>query len=44
MGEALRGAEAYLAAGADMLFVETPENGAEVRQICEAVQGWHLPV
>jgi len=42
MDEALRRAEAFKAAGADMLFVEAPENEAEMRRICEAVPGWHL--
>lgn len=42
MDEALRRAEAFAKAGADMLFVEAPEDEAEMRRICEAVPGWHL--
>ncbi|UCH74229.1 MAG: isocitrate lyase/PEP mutase family protein [Rhodospirillales bacterium] len=42
MDEALRRAEAFKQAGADMLFVEAPENEVEMRRICEAVPGWHL--
>ena len=42
LDEALRRAEAFKAAGADMLFVEAPETEAEMRRICEAVPGWHL--
>ena len=39
LDEALRRAEAYLAAGADALFVESPETETELRQIAEAFQG-----
>jgi 2-methylisocitrate lyase-like PEP mutase family enzyme len=35
LDEALRRAEAYLAAGADILFVESPETREEMRTICE---------
>jgi len=42
MDEALRRAEAFKQTGADMLFVEAPEDEAEMRRICEAVPGRHL--
>ena len=42
MDEALRRAEAFKAAGADMLFVEAPESEEEMRLICREVPGWHL--
>jgi 2-methylisocitrate lyase-like PEP mutase family enzyme len=35
LDEALRRAEAYLEAGADVLFVESPESPEEMRKICE---------
>ncbi len=35
LDEALRRAEAYAAAGADVLFVESPESEEEMRTICE---------
>jgi 2-methylisocitrate lyase-like PEP mutase family enzyme len=42
MDEALRRAEAFKKAGADMLFVEAPESEEEMRLICAEVPGWHL--
>ncbi len=42
MDEALRRAEAFRAAGADMLFVEAPESESEMRRICDEVPGRHL--
>lgn len=42
MDEALRRAEAFARAGADMLFVEAPESEEEMRRICESVPGRHL--
>ena len=39
LDEALRRAEAYLAAGADVLFVESPETPEEMRKICETFKG-----
>jgi 2-methylisocitrate lyase-like PEP mutase family enzyme len=39
LDEALRRAEAYLKAGADVLFVESPETPEEMRQICETFKG-----
>lgn len=42
LDEALRRAEAFKAAGADMLFVEAPENEAEMRRICGEVPGRHM--
>lgn len=37
--EAIRRANAYLAAGADMAFVEGPTSVEEVRRVCEEVNG-----
>ncbi|MDH5556702.1 MAG: isocitrate lyase/PEP mutase family protein, partial [Alphaproteobacteria bacterium] len=42
MDEALRRAEAFKKAGADMLFVEAPESEEEMRLICREIPGWHL--
>ncbi|MDH3228847.1 MAG: isocitrate lyase/PEP mutase family protein [Alphaproteobacteria bacterium] len=42
LDEALRRADAFKEAGADMLFVEAPESEAEMCRVCEAVPGWHL--
>ena len=39
LDEALRRAESYLAAGADALFVESPETEDELRQIAAAFKG-----
>lgn len=39
LDEALRRAEAYLKAGADVLFVESPESPEEMRKICETFKG-----
>ena len=39
LDEALRRAEAYLKAGADVLFVESPETPEEMRAICERFKG-----
>jgi 2-methylisocitrate lyase-like PEP mutase family enzyme len=39
LDEALRRAEAYLKAGADVLFVESPETPEEMRKICETFKG-----
>ncbi|HET7669401.1 MAG TPA: isocitrate lyase/PEP mutase family protein [Burkholderiales bacterium] len=39
LDEALRRAEAYLKAGADVLFVESPETPEEMRRICETFKG-----
>ena len=39
LDDALRRAEAYLAAGADALFVESPETEDELRQIAAAFKG-----
>jgi 2-methylisocitrate lyase-like PEP mutase family enzyme len=39
LDEALRRAEAYLGAGADVLFVESPETPEEMRAICERFKG-----
>jgi 2,3-dimethylmalate lyase len=39
LDEALRRAEAYLKAGADVLFVESPESPEEMRRICETFKG-----
>jgi len=53
LDEALRRAEAYQRAGADVLFVESPESEAEMQQICRSldrpllanmVQGGRTPV
>lgn len=41
LDEALRRAEAYAKAGADILFVESPESQAEMRRIGQA---FHLPL
>ena len=40
--EALRRAEAFKAAGADMLFIEAPQDEAEMRRICTEIPGWHF--
>jgi 2-methylisocitrate lyase-like PEP mutase family enzyme len=42
LDEALRRAEAYLEAGADVLFVESPETPEEMRRICETFKGTPL--
>ena len=42
LDEALRRAEAFQRAGADMLFVEAPESEQEMQRICTEVPGWHL--
>ena len=39
LDEALRRAEAYLKAGADVLFVESPETPEEMRKICDTFKG-----
>ncbi|HWI36035.1 MAG TPA: isocitrate lyase/PEP mutase family protein [Burkholderiales bacterium] len=39
LDEALRRAETYLKAGADVLFVESPESPEEMRKICETFKG-----
>jgi 2-methylisocitrate lyase-like PEP mutase family enzyme len=39
LDEALRRADAYLQAGADVLFVESPETPEEMRKICETFEG-----
>jgi 2-methylisocitrate lyase-like PEP mutase family enzyme len=39
LDEALRRADAYLKAGADVLFVESPESPEEMRKICETFKG-----
>ena len=39
LDEALRRAERYLAAGADVLFIESPESAEEMRRIGEAFRG-----
>lgn len=39
LDEAIRRANAYLAAGADLAFVEGPTNVEEVRRICREVKG-----
>jgi 2-methylisocitrate lyase-like PEP mutase family enzyme len=39
LDEALRRAEIYLKAGADVLFVESPETPEEMRKICETFKG-----
>ena len=39
LDEALRRAGAYLEAGADVLFVESPESPEEMRKICETFKG-----
>ena len=53
LDEALRRAEAFAEAGADVLFVESPENEAEMEQICRSfdtpllanmVEGGRTPV
>ncbi len=53
LDEALRRGEAYLNAGADVLFIESPESEAEMSQICRAfdaplvanmVEGGRTPV
>lgn len=43
LDEALRRGEQYLAAGADMLFVEAPQSDAELQAVCDAFRGeWLL--
>jgi 2-methylisocitrate lyase-like PEP mutase family enzyme len=42
LDEALRRAERYLEAGADVLFVESPESPEEMRKICETFKGTPL--
>ena len=42
LDEALARAEAFHAAGADILFVEAPKSEAEMRRICEGLPGWKM--
>ena len=42
LDEALWRAEAFKAAGADILFVEAPKSAEEMRRICSEVPGAHL--
>jgi 2-methylisocitrate lyase-like PEP mutase family enzyme len=42
MDETVRRGRAYLAAGADMLFIESPRTLAEIREIPQRMQGLHL--
>ena len=42
LDEALRRADRYLAAGADILFIESPEGVEELRRIGERFRGSHL--
>lgn len=43
LDEALRRGEAYLAAGADMLFIEAPRSEAELQRVADAFRGaWLL--
>lgn len=42
LDEALWRAEAFKAAGADILFVEAPKSAEEMRRICGAVPGAHM--
>lgn len=37
LGEAIRRGQAFAAAGADVVFVESPESVAEMEQICQAI-------
>ena len=37
--EALKRAETYLRAGADMLFIEAPQSEHEMRKICQTFEG-----
>ena len=39
LDEAIRRANIYLEAGADLIFVESPESETEVRRLCREVQG-----
>ncbi len=39
LDEALRRGEAYLAAGAEVLFIEAPKSDDELRRICDAFRG-----
>ena len=39
LGEAIRRANAFVAAGADLAFIEGPTSADEVRRICREVQG-----
>jgi carboxyvinyl-carboxyphosphonate phosphorylmutase len=42
LDEAIRRGEAYLKAGADMLFIESPRSMAEIEEIPRRLPGWHL--
>lgn len=42
LDEALTRAEAFHAAGADILFVEAPHSEAEMRRICSELPGWKM--
>jgi 2-methylisocitrate lyase-like PEP mutase family enzyme len=42
LDEALARAEAFHAAGADILFVEAPHNEDEMRRICSELPGWKM--
>jgi 2-methylisocitrate lyase-like PEP mutase family enzyme len=42
LDEALARAEAFHAAGADILFVEAPHSEAEMRRICSELPGWKM--
>lgn len=42
LDEALRRAEAFHAAGADILFVEAPHSEEEMRRICSELPGWKM--
>lgn len=42
LDEALTRAEAFHAAGADILFVEAPHNEDEMRRICGELPGWKM--
>ena len=39
LDEALRRGEAFLEAGADLLFIEAPQTEAEMRKVCETFKG-----
>lgn len=42
LDEALARAEAFHAAGAEILFVEAPKSEVEMRRICETLPGWKM--
>jgi 2-methylisocitrate lyase-like PEP mutase family enzyme len=42
LDEAIRRGEAYLKAGADMLFIESPRSMTEIEEIPRRLPGWHL--